>query len=430
MDRDRFMHRVRRRAAGARRHGATMLGVAMVVMTAACSGILDVETPTRITESALENPANAALIVNGAQADFECAFGAHVVVSGLISDELESSGGAAIFFDYDRRSSDPTSGLYSFGGCSPSQTQLGTYRPLSTARYTADNAVRLLEGWTDAQVTDRTALIARAKVYGGFSRILLGEAFCSAKIDGGAELTPAQLFASAEDQFTAAIALATGSANDAIRFAALAGRARARLNLNNMPGALADALLIPANFVFNANFNPATTRSQNPLVEMHFRSNGIIVEAPYRGLTFGGVPDPRVPVTYAGRKSADGLRDLYLTSKYPLQNSPIPIASWEEAQLIIAEAQLAAGNVTAAVAAINLLHAKAQIPPYGGGTAAEVRLQLIEERRRQLFVQGSRAYDIIRFGLSQNPAAGVTHPQGGVYGNQKCLPIPTVESTA
>src|SRR5687767_3817966 len=151
MDRDRFMHRGRRRAAGAR-HGTTVLGIIIVIAASACSGILDVETPTRISEDALQNPANAALIVNGAQADFECAFGAHVVASGLIADELESSGGAAIFFDYDRRSSDPVSGLYSFGTCSPSQTQLGTYRPLSTARYTADNAVRLLEGWTDEEV--------------------------------------------------------------------------------------------------------------------------------------------------------------------------------------------------------------------------------------------------------------------------------------
>ena len=426
MDRDRFMHRGRRRAAGAR-HGTTVLGIIIVIAASACSGILDVETPTRISEDALQNPANAALIVNGAQADFECAFGAHVVASGLIADELESSGGAAIFFDYDRRSSDPVSGLYSFGTCSPSQTQLGTYRPLSTARYTADNAVRLLEGWTDEEVPDRAALIARAKVYAGFSRILLGEAFCSAKIDGGPELSPADLFASAEQQFTDAIAQA-GTTNDDLRFAALVGRARARRNLDDMAGALADAQLIPVNFVFYANFNPSTPRSQNPLVEMHFRSDGIIVEAPYRGLTFGGVADPRVPVAYAGRKSADGLRDLYLTSKYPNQDSSIPIASWDEAQLIIAEAELAAGNITEAVAAINALHAKAGIPPYGGGTAAEVLTQIIEERRRELFVEGHRAWDIIHFDLAQNPAPGVTHPQGGVYGNQKCLPIPAAET--
>lgn len=81
------------------------------------------------------------------------------------------------------------------------------------------------------------------------------------------------------------------------------------------------------------------------------------------------------------------------------------------------------------MAAINALHAKVQLPAVGGGSAAEVRAQIIEERRRQLFVEGHRAYDIIRFNLPQNPAAGVTHPQGGVYGSQKCLPLPTVELT-
>jgi hypothetical protein len=65
MDRDRFMHRGRRRAAGVR-HGATVLGIIIVIAASACSGILDVETPTRISEDALQNPANATLIVNGA----------------------------------------------------------------------------------------------------------------------------------------------------------------------------------------------------------------------------------------------------------------------------------------------------------------------------------------------------------------------------
>ena len=50
---------------------------------------LQVESPSRIPAEPLETPANAALLVNGAVSDFECAFGAYVVIGGLIGEELD-----------------------------------------------------------------------------------------------------------------------------------------------------------------------------------------------------------------------------------------------------------------------------------------------------------------------------------------------------
>ena len=109
-------------------------------------------------------------------------------------------------------------------------------------------------------------------------------------------------------------------------------------------------------------------------------------------------------------------------------SSPIPIASGDEAILIIAEAELEAGNIPAAVAAINKLRTKSSLPSYAGGSAAEVRAQLIDERRRELFLEGQRLNDIIRFSISQSPAAGTPFPvKGGVYGNQICFPLPDLE---
>src|SRR5262245_45937343 len=89
-------------------------------------GLLDVPTQTQITEDALQNAANASLIVNGAVSDFECALGAYVVGMGLLSDEFESAGGAALFFDWDRRTQDPASGTYAVGDCLANQVSLGT----------------------------------------------------------------------------------------------------------------------------------------------------------------------------------------------------------------------------------------------------------------------------------------------------------------
>ena len=55
------------------------------------------------------------------------------------------------------------------------------------ARASNDVAVAHLEGWTDAQVSDRDHLIAVASTYGGYSLVFLGEGMCSAALDLGPE---------------------------------------------------------------------------------------------------------------------------------------------------------------------------------------------------------------------------------------------------
>ena len=78
--------------------------LACMLPAAACESLLDVEAPSRIPAEDLESPAQAALLLNGAKADFECAFGAYVGVSGLIGDELDDATQTADRFPYDRRS--------------------------------------------------------------------------------------------------------------------------------------------------------------------------------------------------------------------------------------------------------------------------------------------------------------------------------------
>lgn len=390
-------------------------------------GIFDVQTQSEITETALQDPANAQLIVNGAVSDFECALGAYVVGMGLFSDEFESAGGAALFFDWDRRTQDPGSGTYAVGNCLASQVSLGTYKPISTARFTADNALKLLNGWTDAQVPDRIGLIALAQAYGGYSRILLGEGFCSAVIDAGPEIQPADMFILAEARFTDAIASAHTAGNADLATMATLGRARARLNHGDLTGAAADAGQVPIDFVWNANYNSASFRSQNQLNNMHYRTTGMIVSATFRNLSFDGVPDTRAKVTDAGKLSADPLRELWITSKYPAQDSPIHLATGVEAQLILAEAQ----GGQQAVAIINGLHHRAGLPETFASTdAAVIQAQIIDERRREFFAEGRRSYDVYRYNLPLDPAPGAVSPQGGLYGTQRCLPLPDIEKAA
>ncbi|MGI8548515.1 MAG: hypothetical protein ACR2M1_14515, partial [Gemmatimonadaceae bacterium] len=56
-----------------------------------------------------------------------------------------------------------------------------------------------------------------------------------------------------------------------------------------------------------------------------------------------------------------------------------------------------------------------------------IKNEVIKERSRALYLQGTRAYDIRRLNLDLNPAPGTPYPHGGVYGMERCLPLPDVE---
>ncbi|MBL8989798.1 MAG: RagB/SusD family nutrient uptake outer membrane protein [Gemmatimonadetes bacterium] len=426
------------------RRGAAGAGV--TVALAGCGELLDQAAPSRVLEETLQGASAAKLIVDGARASFGCVFQAYVTGLGLLVDELEDTQLAAAGWDWDRRTMLPVGGNFATATCDGTQ-QFGVYTPLQTARYTADLALTNLKGFADADVPDRQGLLATAALYSGYSHILLGEGFCSAAVDGGPELTNAQVFALAEGKFTEAIAAATTANNSSLLNAARVGRARARLNLAKLPGqavvnaklteAKADAALVPAGFVYNVPYNSAATYSRNMFVVRNRESRLYGVAPRYWAMTFQGVPDPRVKVTQGARGQDNLTNNVYLADKYSAQNSPIALAKYAEARLIMAEADYHLVGPTAAVNYINDLHTAAGIPAFSSSDPTEILNQLIEERSRELFLESHRAYDVRRFNLPLDPAPGAgfmpANPngalrnKGGQYGDVRCLPLPDVE---
>lgn len=417
----------------------TVVASFALVGLAACadaSKILDQEAPSRVEASTLDNPAYAQLLVNGAIGDFECALGSYIIAGGLVGDELIDAQLSQAGWDYDRRTIFPSSPPYGTFQCGAIQAP-GLYTPLSVARFQADNALRKLQGWSDAQVANRQSLIGQAATYAGYSLLLLGEAMCSAAIDVGPEMSRAQLFAAAQDRFTTAITAlgsVTGAKADTLRNAAHVGRARALLDQGKGTEARADAILVTdPTFVLNASYSAANTRRENLVWSQMYRGLFSSVDPSYRNVTWAGVADPRVTVVNTNAKGQDASTIIWRQTKYPLISSPIPIARYAEAQLIVAEVDNAAGGAgtTNAVNIINALHTKAGIPPYAGGTQAEVQAQIIEERRREFFLEGQRLGDLIRYNLTATPVKGTPFKNGGTYGNdtgiQLCFPLPDIE---
>lgn len=409
----------------------------LLLATTACTEVtaLKQDNPGQLSAATIYVPSNAQLLVNGAIADFECAFSRYVVGSGLFSDELSNAIGSVSNYNYDRRTVQ-TIEAYGTATCAANQ-QPPIYTTLSVARASADTVAAKLQGWTDAQMpagVNRTRLIGQALAYAGYSVLLLGESMCSAAINVGPELTPAQLFEEARTRFDGAITNATAANDQPTLNLALLGRARALLNQKtpaSIAAAAADAARIPAGFVANISTDAVNVRRQNfsfLSINQNFWST---VDASFRNLTIGGAPDPRVAVTNTGRAGTAQGSTIWTPDKYPALATIMPITRWAEAQYIIAEARVAANDLNGAATAINAVRAtRTGLPTYSaaGQTAAQVLAQIVEERRRELFLEGHRLGDIRRLGLPWLPAAGTPYPGGGgTYGDQTCFPLPDAE---
>jgi hypothetical protein len=166
------------------------------------------------------------------------------------------------------------------------------------------------------------------------------------------------------------------------------GRARARLDLGKTAEAVADARLVPEGFEHFAATSAASARAYNSIYQFNGVGALITVGPAYLGLTFAGVPDPRVPVVDAGVPGSDQATPLRLQKKYTSLDQPIRMASYTEAQLIIAEVT----GGTEAVNIINALHDAAGLPHFNSGDAAAITAQVIQERSREFFLESQHFY--------------------------------------
>ena len=410
------------------------LVVALALLAPAGCGSLDrvlaVDPVDRVPALPLESsPGNAQLLVNGAIADFECAFGAYVVLGGLIGDELDESASIIERKPFDQRTHTSRDRRYAVARCD----QLGAYTPLQTARVSAERVILLLEAWTDAEVAQRRVLAATMHAYAGYATLLLGEGFCTTVLSApdttgatvyGGEITRDSAFRVAEWHFTAAIALAQDTGASAVLNLALTGRARSRLDRGDLASARSDAARVPSDFTHFMTASASPLRRQNRAWEEERHEDLVTVGVLYRSLM-----DPRVPVTDQRRVGV--LRvPIFYEEKYPTADSPMRIAGGAEARLIVAEADIATGTAASLADArsiIDAFRARGNQSPLSAADAATLRGALIDQRRRELFLEGQHLGDLIRYGLPFTPAVGAPYPRGGAYGSQRCLPLPDVE---
>ncbi len=383
----------------------------------ACDGLLDVELPGTVPATSLDNPALARTLVNSALGRFECAYTSYVVTTGVLSNEFINASTWLNLNTWGWKGLE----LHTIaGGCPAGRdaTDIGAYSPLQQARYLAEEGIRRIEGYPADQVTGKAEMLAQLNAYAGYSYVLLGEGFCEMAIDLGPLMPLPQVFAKAEERFTTAITHAKTAGNTNLELLATAGRARARLDKRDLAGAATDAERIPDNFVFNAEYSVVNGIRENRVFNLNRRNRYLSVEpSAYANLRVGTVADTRVNTTDSGLRGHDDQTRHFFQNKYNSAAAPIPMASWFEAQLILAEARPAE-----AVAAINRIRAKQNLPAVTPG--ADVLAMVIEERRRQLFAEGHRFNDMLRHRIAF--PTGFNH-KGQAWGPITCMPLPDQE---
>ena len=407
--------------------GATTLTL-VVVSASACEGILDVDLPGDIAQDALTDPGLAATLALSAQADFECGFSNYILSFAHWGDELidASTWGAPGTWQTRRGEVD--------GGGGTCATQIfrgggtfGPYMQLQIGRTQGKNAYEIISGHTT--LSNKELLLAKAALYQGYSTMLLS-GYCKVKLDPDAEpVTQAAGVQAADANFATAMqhATAAGSAGTAVLNAARVGRARALTWLGKAKDAEALAAAVPAGFRYNATHAAVPVRRTNWVMAYNHQNLMVSVDPRYRDLKLGGVTDTRVPTEDKPTVSPnDGFTRIWWQLLYTTLGAPIPLATWNEAQLTIAEAKLDNNDAAGAVNAINAIRTAYNLPLYAadpGGdiTVANVRNQLKEERRRTLYLQSHRVMDMQRLNIPLNS-------KGRAYtATEPCVPFPNAD---
>jgi len=419
---------------------ATAAALVSASVALGCNEFLAADNPGAVRVSDLDDPRYASLIANSVIGEFQPMHGNVAWWNAVYSDELYNR---AVFFEealIDQRNVTDVNGTFN----------TFVYGPLHRTRFIADDgAARLRRILGDSAARDLR--LARVLAYGGYAFVYLGEMMCVSPIDGGEPLTTDQLFGEAITRFDQAITVATTARNeafgrnppdaatvagaDSVRNFALVGKARAQLNLNQLPAARTTAQLVAPNFEFRAYYSANSTRENNWFWNRLTNStSGSLANTPFLAM----LPDPRIPRVAAGPRANLPLSPESFSSwsNTPagaefVQGGWIRIASSLEAQYIIAEAN---GPVATTLIFVNSRRAVGQQFPIavpGPTLMAELR----DQRRRDFYLDNHRLGDLRRYKrylqldeFPKGPYPGST--TGETYNaSADCWPLPLAETT-
>jgi len=418
--------------------GLKVAALLLPLTLAACDDLLDVNMPGNVTEADLDASVANTLMLS-TQGNVEYAWSQYTYFASHHSDEWNQQSGNRQRKQMGLRLIDP--------GFQYLIDRL--WSPLHVSLQEADEFASLIAGFDAGDVPQKNELIAKIKAYGAWPVIALAEGFCGSPIGGSDEIFgAAALFTKAEARFTAAMTLASAAGLTDFENMARVGRARARLGLGNFSGAIADAEMVPVDFAFMVTRDTEPSRRRN---KIHDDLNGELtvdkigsLPGNYWDLKWKDVPDLRIVVEHTGEFSYDFVTEHHrLANKHTEYSTDMILATWREAQMIIADASAQSGDLVKAIEILNAFHTRASIPDVTDvdlPTQADVITHVIQERSREFFADGGyRLFDHNRWRGTAHEIpflgeAGSFYPigidhHGERFGDTTCLPVPRNETT-
>lgn len=415
--------------------GLFLLLVVTGALLGGCDSLTDVQPNDKtVPAEELENPSSFEARLVGAQADFFFAYDMAVAWQGLYTDELYDPGNSV-----EQRRVLPSNATIGSVDEAPEGID-GLWTPMQRAAFVTNDLQGDIKNENfPEQVPDpeNSPELARVSLFAGYTKLVLADLFCSLALGGdGPELSPAETYQQAVEDFTETIE--AEDADPAIQNAAYVGRARTHLQLGNDDQAVSDAEEVPRGFEYAPNvFSTNSQREENDLWNMLTDSQRFTVDPRFRSMVVdgSGTADPRVDVFQDPDDlfGVDGSTPQYQAEKYSSSTSPIRIASWVEAQYIIAEIE----GGQEAVDIINDVRSVQDIEAtFSSSDGIEIRNKVMDERRRALFLEGQRMGDLRRYldKFDALPEEG-RFPTGedadidlpSEYEDNVCFPLPDAE---
>lgn len=430
------------------RAGAVTWAAALTLVVAGC-GVLDTQNPNIVDSANLDTPAGAATKRLGAISQFVLAkdgdfnpvsipgtsisndfSDGQILLSGTLADEFVNPGFIPTRTEIDLRQTQPTN-----------VTLSDFFRSLHRARAATEDAAASLEKFSPDPATDPG--IPEMFALAGLTYVYFAEDFCSGvpvsrivndTIVYGDQLTITQLLDTAIARFDSALAKPSIAAGDHIHSLASVGRARALLNLGQFAAAAAAVASVPPAFVYNTEHALTPSALHNGVAEGWQAGNfGVFDQEGGVGLDYVSANDPRV--TGDSGIGADNNTPTWKPSKYATLDASIPTADYLEAQLIIAESELQAGQFGPMTNRLNLLReAIGMTDLVAPGNATAATDLLFRERAFWLFATGHRLGDLRRLIRQYGRAPNTVFPNGFyykgglIYGSDVNLPLPRTET--
>lgn len=337
-------------------------------------------------------------------------------------------------------------------------TLRGNFLDLSQARVSAERAAGLYQQFDSTNV-----LRAEMLNLAGYSYVVFAEDYCagvpfdsiapSGKVFYGQPLPTDSMYARAMKDF--ALALTIAAADSAVNgdpkgFEQLSlsrvGQARVLLDEGQFNAAATVAATVPLSFVYAIEGSSNSPREYNGV--WYFTTQlafSVADNEGGNGLNFVSAADPRVPTMDIGGPGFSGVGQDFINEEiYTGPTSNTPLATGLEAALIVAEAQLHAGQNGVWAGTLNTLRQTAftsAIPALPADSTTDNSVAdtsrvnvMFRERAFWLYLTGHRLSDMRRLIRQYGRAANHVFPSGldavvgAPYGSSIEFPVSSDES--